>query len=153
MHAISRRLALLALGALTMFGTTACGDDEPSGPGASVAGAYNLSTINGDAVPATVYEGSELGFYYKVEVLSGLLTLRANGTFDDVTTIRETEGNNPPESSVVEASGTFVREGNTLTLTDQESEDSYMLTVQSDGSLVQSDQFGGIPITVRYVRR
>ena len=153
MHAISRRLALLALGALTMFGTTACGDDEPSGPGASVAGTYNLSTVNGDPIPSTVYEGSDLGFYYKVEVVSGVLTLRANGTFDDVTTIRETEGTSAPESSVVQASGTFVRAGNTLTLTEQESGEPYTLTVQGDGSLVQSDDFGGFPITARYVKR
>ena len=155
MHAISRRLALLALGTLALFGTAACGgdDDDPTGPGGTATGTYTLRTVNGQNVPTTVYEGDDLGFYYKVEVLSGHVTLDADGTFEDVTTIRETEGTGTPTPSEFVTVGTYTRTGNTLTFTDDDTGEDYTITVQSDGSLVQSGDFGGFPLTARYVRQ
>ena len=151
MHAISRRLALLALGALTFFGT-GCGDDDPSGPG-GVTGTWTLRSVNGQNVPATVYEGSDLGFQLKVEVLSGRLTLSQNGTFQDVTTVRQTIGTGPSSTDDFTTSGTWVQSGSTITLTDPGEDETYTLTVQGDGSLVQSEQISGVTVNVRYVKQ
>ena len=151
MHAISRRLALLALGALTFLGT-GCGDDDPSGP-RGVTGSYTLRTVNGQNVPATVYEGSDLGFQLKVEVLSGRITLNSNGTFQDVTTVRQTIGTGPSSTDDFTTSGTWVQSGSTLTLTDPTEDETYTLTVQGDGSLVQSGDIGGIQVNARYVKQ
>ena len=152
MHTISRRLALLALGALTLFGTACGDDDDPAGPG-SITGTYTLSTINGQGLPRTVYEGDDLGFYYKLEFMSGTLTLNSNGTFTDATTIRETEGDAAPETRTETTNGTYTRNGNTLTLTDVDTDDTYTLVVQNDGSLTQTEQFGNVQITARYVKQ
>ena len=151
MHSISRRLALYALGALVLV-TAACGDDDdPSAP-TNVAGTYTLTTVNGHALPTTVYEGDDPGFQYKFEVLAGELQLDADGTFQDFTEIRETIDNGTPETSDQILTGTWTRTGNTLTLTDED-DDSYTLTVQNDGSLVQTDDLGGVQLTARYVKQ
>ena len=156
MHAISRRLALLALGALALFGTTACGGDDevdPAGPGADIAGTYTLRTVNGQNVPATVYEGSDLGVQAKVEVLSGSLVLAANQSFTNVTTIRQTIGTGSSSTSDAAASGTYTRNGSTLTLTDPVRAQTFTVTLQADGSLAQSGTISGFPFAARYVKQ
>lgn len=154
MHTISRRLALLALGALTLFGTTACGnDDEPSGPGRGITGTYDLRTVNGQNLPATVYEGNDFGFQYKVEVTAGRITLNSNNTFTDLTAIRQTVNNGTPETDTVTVNGTYTRNANTLTLTVPAEDETYTLAIQGDGSLVQTDELGGIQVTARYVKQ
>jgi hypothetical protein len=66
-----RRLAMLALAA-TM---AACNSDS-TGPNGSVAGTYELRTINGQPLPYTFSSGLRL--------ISDDLTLFSDGTYEDV---------------------------------------------------------------------
>ena len=66
----------------------ACGDDDPSGPSAAtVAGAYTLRTVNGQALPFVFINQPTL----RVEVISDEYLLNENGTFTTTITLRETE--------------------------------------------------------------
>jgi hypothetical protein len=153
MHAISRRLALLALGALTLFGT-GCGDTEKAvGVPGTIDGTYTLRTVNGKNVPGTLYESSEGSSYYKVEVTAGQVTLGEGRSFDIRTTIRETSGSSTPTTRQLTSSGRYTMNQNTLTLMDQANELTYTLTLQADGSLRQSGTIATIPITATYVRQ
>ena len=152
MHAISRRLALLVLGALAMLGT-GCGDDEGSGPGAGIAGSYTLRSVNGQDVPMTAYEGNASGFPVKVEVLSGFVTLELDGRFLHGTSVRQVIAGGAPMETNYPASGKFTRSGNTLTLADEGGTATYTFVVQDDGSLLWTGDVSGFPISARYVRQ
>jgi hypothetical protein len=66
-----RRLAMFALA-----GTLAACSMDSTGPNGSVAGHYNLRTINGQSLPYTFSSGLRL--------TSDELTLLSNGTYQDV---------------------------------------------------------------------
>lgn len=78
----------MKVAAIAVFGlTTACGggDDGINEP-ASIAGTYNLQTLDGQSPPVVVFD--EPGF--KVEVVSGNFVLAANKTFTTNVTFRIT---------------------------------------------------------------
>ena len=66
-----RRLAMFALA-----GTLAACNLDSTGPNGSVAGTYQLRTINGQQLPYTFSSGLRL--------LSDDITLYSNGTYEDV---------------------------------------------------------------------
>ncbi len=70
---------ILSIGALCLL--VACGEDSnsvfsPSG----VSGTYNLTSVNGVALPATVTGEDDLGNPETVTFTAGSLTLQADGT-------------------------------------------------------------------------
>lgn len=67
----------------------ACGSDSPTGPGGqkSPNGAYAIATINASPLPVAIF--SDTGGF-KLEVMSGTITLAASGTYSIVTNYRET---------------------------------------------------------------
>jgi hypothetical protein len=103
-HSHFRALASVAI-ALALV---ACGDS--TGPTeASIAGTYNLQSVNGLSVPLTVFQFGE----DKLEITAGSLTLHANNTFSSQLTMRITEdGEVVTESD--SATGTYTRNGNSL---------------------------------------
>jgi hypothetical protein len=79
-----RRTALLLATSLLV---AACSDS--SGPsGDSINGTYALRTVNGQNLPFPVLV---IGTDFRLEVLSGSLTVNGNGTFSFQLTLRETE--------------------------------------------------------------
>ena len=112
------RSLVMAAFALLTIGTTACGGgDKSTGPG-SLAGTYDLQSINGMTLPVTVYqEGS-----YKVEVTDGSVTMNADNTFLGSTTIRESDAGGSSSSSVV-CPGTYTRNGSAITFAESPSSD------------------------------
>jgi len=83
------RAAILGACALSIF-LVACGSDSgPTGPGGSKtpSGAYTISTINAAPLPVAIF--SDTGGF-KLEVMSGTITLTTTGTFSIVTSYRET---------------------------------------------------------------
>ena len=64
---------------------------RPTGPGGSTQkspnGSYAISTINSSALPVAIF--SDTGGF-KLEVMSGTITLSAGGTYSIVTNYRET---------------------------------------------------------------
>jgi hypothetical protein len=103
---LSLALALLVIGA--------CGDSKTTAPPPpSYEGTYPLVSVNGQSLP---YILDMLDDDNKVEVLAGVIVLRANGTFDDETDLRWTlEGEVELEDA--DASGTYAVVGNTITFT------------------------------------
>lgn len=105
-HSIVVRLvAVLALTA------AACGDDDDP-TGVDLAGTWHLETVNGTTLPVTVID---LGATYRLELLSGRLTLTGS-SFQDITSWRETENGNVTMSADT-VNGTWTRSGNDLTFT------------------------------------
>ena len=106
-----RRFALLAL----PFALLACGgDDNPtSAPTlASLAGTWNLQTVNGVPLPYTISSSGGV----KNELLSQVATVASNGTFTEVTQTRTTI-NGQISVMTLPSSGTISLSGNLVTIT------------------------------------
>ena len=100
--------------AVAVISLPACGSDDISGPGgndADLVGSYELTSIDGGALPVTVFE--TIG--QRVEVVDGNLSISANGTFVlDAEVLVTTDG----QSETVDDStaGSWTLTGNLLTL-------------------------------------
>jgi hypothetical protein len=86
-----RALLGLCAAAAAVF-VVACGSDSsPTGPGGPTQttpnGSYTISTINSAALPAAIF--SDTGGF-KLEVMSGSITLNSGGTYSIITNYRET---------------------------------------------------------------
>lgn len=106
-----RRLMLLALPL-----AIACGSDNNSTTGttlASLAGTWNLQTVNGSPLPFTA---SNVGGA-KVEILSEVTTVSANGTFTQVTTERTTINGVASTQTLPATSGTIALTGSLVSVT------------------------------------
>jgi hypothetical protein len=80
----------------------ACSDG--TSPEESINGVYTLQTVNGINLPWVAFEASA----GKVEVVSGSVTLRSDGSFTDLTTFRITENGVARNEDDV-YTGTFVK--------------------------------------------
>src|SRR5689334_14633773 len=108
------RLTALALAALL----AGCGGDSPTAL-AAPSGNYQLVSVNGAPSPGIAYHD----FGYTLEVLSGLIMLRADGTFTEVYEFRETISGNEQPSYALSCEGTWTRDGRHLTLKETPSQD------------------------------
>lgn len=142
MMAIARRVTLFGMLAMAMAMGGCSDDEEGTGP-ADITGTYTLRTVNGQALPFTLYEAS--GF--KSEIVGSQLTLNANGTWTETAQIRDTEPGTAPVTTPEVSSGTYVRNGRTLVLTDQD-DDALNVTIQNDGALV----LAGEGLTARFTK-
>ena len=105
-----RRLFMLPL--LTLLALLACGGDDPTGPGASIAGAYSLTTVNGAPLPFVVQQAGT----YKYEITADTYTLAAGGTYTEVYTNRTTSNGAVTTSTKTDA-GVWSTNGPSMTLT------------------------------------
>lgn len=102
----------MKVAAIAVLGVTAAcggGDDGVNEP-ASIAGTYNLETLDGQSPPVVVLD--EPGF--KLEILSGNFVLAANGTFTTNVVFRLTDESGPSTESE-SFSGTYTVSGSTVT--------------------------------------
>jgi hypothetical protein len=103
-----RRLACAAL----ILAAAACGSDKSTAP-KRIEGTYTMQSIDGLGLPMTFYDDQASGGE-KVEVLSGSMTLSADGTFSAPWSLRITsDGTVYPYSET--CTGTFTRSGNSIT--------------------------------------
>lgn len=102
-----RRLAF-ALAMITSF-VVACGGDSTLPTQASVAGTWNLSTINGSALPFTVQATNP-----KIEYLNDQLIVSANGTFTQTANFRVTNNGVVANQPLVD-SGSYTLSGTAAT--------------------------------------
>jgi hypothetical protein len=75
-------LSLLAVGALLGCSRDGTGPAQPT-----IEGTYTLQTIDGRAMPLVMWEDSQ----ERLELLSGSVTLRADGTWSDTHDVRFTD--------------------------------------------------------------
>jgi hypothetical protein len=128
-----RVTSVLALTLATVLAACGGSDKSTAPTTASVAGVWNLQTVNGNNLPYTVIAvGSD-----HIEVTSDVITASSNGTFSQVTTLRvtqsgQTQTQNQPDSGTWSLNGTAVTftfqsdgstgtgslSGNTLTVTE-----------------------------------
>jgi hypothetical protein len=112
----ARPLLALCAAAAAVF-LVACGSDSsPTGPGGSTQktpnGSYAISTINTAPLPVAI--ASDTGGY-KLEVMSGTITLTTSGQFFIVTTYRETL-TGVLDAYTDSAAGTWVMPAGTTTI-------------------------------------
>lgn len=117
-----QRLSTLAL-AFAIASTAACGGDDknPStGPVNEVVGNYALKSIDGDALPATIFddivdmEGEQLRL--TIGVTAGSLDLKADKSFTGSLTFTIVVEGEAPHTEQVPVTGTYTATGGNITL-------------------------------------
>ncbi len=110
-HNVRPRMLVVAA-ALMAAMSCGGGSDTTAPPGADAAvGVYTLSTINGQQMPVTVQQSGN----DKIEIMGGVVTLKEDRTFSDITQVRLTVGGTVT-SETETASGSWTRQANTVQL-------------------------------------
>ena len=118
---------------------TACGDGG-TGPKGSLTGTYALSTVDSRSLPIVFYEDAD----YKVEILSGSFAVTGASTFTETIAVRETDSTGPLVTTAV-CAGTYTRSGNSLTLTEPETNEcGGTYSAAWNGSNTLSVDYGGV---------
>jgi hypothetical protein len=125
--AVAMKKIFFALLALTL----ACSNDSTAPTPASVAGSWNLQSVNGTALPFVVTQTGT----NKVEITADVLTATSSGSFTEITTLRTTQ-NSVATIQTGSDAGSYVLNGNNVTF-----------QFQSDGS-VGSGTISGSTLTV-----
>jgi hypothetical protein len=114
----------------------ACGD-MASPNGRSVVGVYTLTTVNGMIPPLTLAMTDSAS----VDLISGTVTFRDDGTFLDVINVRlkGTAAGSVATDSAVTARGNYTRAGNTVTLDPTDGHSEYHMTATDDLTLTESN--------------
>lgn len=81
-----RKVRLMGLALASVALLSGCNALDSIGSAGRVRGTYELYTVNGDPVPAVVYQ--EPG--YRLEVLNAAFTLEDDGSFSEAGIVRET---------------------------------------------------------------
>lgn len=105
------KLAAIAVLGLAAAACGGGGDDGINEP-VSIAGTYNLQTIDGQSPPVVVFDEPGL----KVEIVSGNFVLNANGSFTTTVGWRLTEGTQVSTESET-FPGTYTVNGSTVNFT------------------------------------
>ena len=126
----------------------ACSSDS-TGPNASVTGSYTLRTVNGNNVPAVVFQNATT----KDELTAGTLNLNADNTWSGSLTARETSLSTGAVVSItVPASGTYTNNNGSLKLTDSV-DDTQLVGTADNGMLTVSGDVGiGAVVTLVFQR-
>jgi Lipocalin-like domain len=107
----------------------ACGGDS-TGPNASAAGTWNLQTVNGAGLPATViFVASPL---YRLEILSDTFVANANNTYNETSVVRETDGSTVATTTST-SNGTWTQSNGALTIT---TSDGFVTTATISGNTI-----------------
>lgn len=92
----------------------ACGGDSSTGPDTSHLGNYTLRTVQGNNVPATIYQAGN----DKIELINGFVNINADNSYTAALNYRITESGQV--STYQENSqGTYVRNGNAISFTER----------------------------------
>ena len=107
---MKRLVAVLIVAGIAVGGTWACSGDSTSP--SSIAGTYNLQTIDGQSLPVVVFEeGTD-----KVEVMAGSMILNSDQTYSESVSFRITDG--AIVTTDIEASaGSWTLSGSAITFT------------------------------------
>ena len=144
---VGRRLALLGMLVMVMA-TIGCGGDDDSTAPVDITGTWTLRTVDGDPPPYTLFDESG----WKREILSGSVTLNADGTYRDAFELRDV-GSNTTSSQIATSSGTYARTGNALTLGSALGDPQEPATIHN-GTLLYTLDFedGSQPIVFRFTQ-
>lgn len=109
--------ALAKVAAIGLLGVVvaACGDGNGINEPQEIAGTYALQSVNGEALPVVLFEGSG----YRLEVTAATYVLASGGTFTNGATFRETEGG-VATTSTETLTGQYTVSGSAVTFTDSD---------------------------------
>ena len=103
------------IGSILLAMVVACGGDKATGPNASITGNYTLRTVNGNAVPAVVFQNTT----EKEELTAGNINLNADRTWSGALSLRSTNLTNGATATLsLPANGTYTNNNGSITLTD-----------------------------------
>jgi hypothetical protein len=115
----------------------ACDSDSPLSP-ESLAGTYNLVSVNGSSLPVVLMEFEEDEVTVTFSILSGSVTLSATsatgGTYTAVLTFQEAY-NGESDTWVDGGTGNFSVSGNTIVLEDADGEDDDVIGTVSGNQI------------------
>jgi hypothetical protein len=94
---------------LGTLGLVACNDTDPAFAPSAFSGPYVLQSINDVAIPAVVIDSANPAL--RLDALSGTITIKADNTFTDVTTLRQTLAG-VVSTRTVNCGGTYTAVGN-----------------------------------------
>jgi len=134
------RKLLLAVASLAIIG---CGGDS-TGPVASVAGTWNLQTVNGNPLPYTAafVAGPPV---YRLELVSDVFVAAANGTYTEAFTTRETNGTTVTNTTENDT-GTWTQNNANVTVT---ASDGTVSTASISGNTITINQQGLVAVYKR----
>ncbi len=140
---VIKRVAAIAI-AFALVATSACKDDKsPTGnnppPADQNIGTYQLDKVDGDALPAVLFDGDVdvegTVVHLTIELTAGSMTLAANGSFNGSMTLKLTVDDAAPETETAPVSGTYAVNGNSITLTSSDPEDPQVTGTIANGQL------------------
>ena len=103
------------IGSILLAMVVACGGDKATGPNASITGNYTLRTVNGNTVPAVVFQNTT----EKEELTAGNINLNADRTWSGALSLRSTNLTNGATATLsLPANGTYTNNNGSITLTD-----------------------------------
>jgi hypothetical protein len=143
---LARRSPLVAGAALVVV-LAACGSDSTTGPSSGSSstpiGSYTMSTVNGKAVPTSIF--ADGGFSY--DVTGGSMKLTTDGKFSAITNTRQTLPGRV-ENFVDTTSGTWTQTGSAIAMTLSDGSTASATWDKTTLTLTSTDQ--GISLTVVY---
>ena len=139
-----RSLIAILLAALALT-VTACGGGDSTGP-ASIAGTYNLQTVNNAPLPFTTSQDAT----YKAEILSWALTLNDNKSYSYVFRGQSTD-NGQTTVNTITSNGTYTVTGLTVDMFDPGDNSHLAATVDGNALTIVVDGPVGV-FTLRFTR-
>ena len=119
------------IGSILLAMVVACGGDKATGPNASITGNYTLRTVNGNTVPAVVFQNTT----EKEELTAGNVNLNADRTWSGALSLRSTNLTNGATATLsLPANGTYTNNNGSITLTDA-SDNSQLTGTVGGGTL------------------
>ena len=119
------------IGSILLAMVVACGGDKATGPNASITGNYTIRTVNGNTVPAVVFQNTT----EKEELTAGNINLNADRTWSGSLSLRSTNLTNGATATLsLPANGTYTNNNGSLTLTDA-SDNSQLTGTVGGGTL------------------
>ena len=112
---------LLALASSVIF---AAGCSDSNAPATNHVGRYELVSLNGHTLPVALADDP----IFKLTVTAGRLTIEANSSFTQETTIDVVADGFPETTERLSCGGTYLRSGNHLTLTGTETDNCSAMT-------------------------
>ena len=140
-----RKLVFSALVAVLV----ACGGDSATGPNASVTGNYTLRTVNGNNVPAVVFQNAQ----EKDELTAGNINLNGDQTWTGSLSLRVTDlATNAVARISAPANGTYTTNNGSITLTEASDGSQLAGTIGGGTLTIGSDTGLGVTLTLVFKR-
>jgi hypothetical protein len=141
------RSSKLAAGIAAIALITACGSDSTTGPSSgnssSPVGSYTMSTVNGKAVPTSLFADGAFSY----DITGGTLKLTSDGKFSVVTNYRQTLPGSV-EDFVDSIGGTWSQSGSALQMSASDGSTASATFDKSTVTLSATD--AGVTLTVVY---